>query len=383
MNKDVIFKSAIEILNCALNKKPISEDFKKQLDDSLLKKTYKLLKFHGFNHVLFNFCKENNIELLSPLKEIIESDYFVSISKSENYSYETSRIIEVLTNAKIKHVILKGEELKALYPKGFIRQSTDIDVLVDEKNLNKALKVLKDNFDALKEERNYHDVTLTLSSNVLIELHFTLSENNEKLDSITNDWASNLVKGSTEYNYKFNAEFLICYLITHTAYHFYNGGAGIKPFIDLYLIKNLSFNNEEVLNRLKQGGLDVFYEKVYELISVWFEDKEHTDLTLMMQEFILNGGEFGNFYQSHKALEGKTKGIFKKIFLPYKTLCNYYPILKKCCILYPIFIVVRLVKVLFSKEKLDRAKTQIKSKEITDDKKENLNDLFKNLHLNG
>ncbi len=381
MNKDVIYQSAISVLSCTLNKKPICEDFKKQLDDSLLKKTYKLLKFHGFNHVLFNFYKENNIELSSPLKEIIERDYFIAVSKSENYSYETSRIIEVLTNSKIKHVILKGEELKSLYPKGFIRQSADIDVLVEEQNLNKALKAIKDNFDIVNEERNYHDVTLTLSSNVIIELHFTLSENNEKLDAITSAWALNLVNGSTKYNYKLSIEFLVCYLITHTAYHFYNGGAGLKAFIDLYLIKNLSFNKEIVSSRLKMGGLDVFYEKVYELISVWFENCKHTDLTLKMEEFILNGGEFGNFYQSHKVIEGKAKGIFKKIFLPYKTLCNYYPIVKKCCILYPIFIVVRLVKALFSKEKLDRAKTQIQSKQLTEDKKEQLNDLFNSLKL--
>ena len=72
MNKDVIFQSAIKVIDCALNKKPISEDFKKQLDDSLLKQIYKLLKFHGFNHVLFNFTKENNIELNNTNKFFIE-----------------------------------------------------------------------------------------------------------------------------------------------------------------------------------------------------------------------------------------------------------------------------------------------------------------------
>ena len=42
-----------------------------------------------------------------------------------------------------------------------------------------------------------------------------------------------------------------------------------------------------------------------------------------------------------------------------------------------------IIEALKQSLKQDRAKTQIKSKEITDDKKENLNDLFKNLHLNG
>lgn len=382
MEKDVIFNSAITIIDGALNKKPISDDFKKQLDGELLKKIYKLLKFHGFNHVLFNFSKENDFELFSPLKEIVESDYFTALSKSENTSFESGQIIEALSNGKIKHVILKGEELKSLYPKGFIRQSADIDVLVEEENLEKALKILNENFKIVSQERNFHDVTLITASNVVIELHFTLSENDEKLDLITNDWKDNLVKGKNAYNYKLNTEFLICYLVAHTAYHFYNGGAGIKAVIDLYLIKNLPFNKEIVLNRLKVGGLDIFYEKLNDLVLVWFDGNTHTDLTLKMQEFILSGGEYGNYYQSKKAVNNKNvNNIVKKIFLPYSTLCNYYPSLKKCPLLYPVFIVHRFIKALFSKEKLDRAKKQIKAEELPVDKKENINNLFKELNL--
>lgn len=382
MGKDVIFNSAITIIDGALNKKPISDDFKKQLDGELLKKIYKLLKFHGFNHVLFNFSKENDFELFSPLKEIVESDYFSALSKSENTSFESGQIIEALSKAKIKHVILKGEELKSLYPKGFIRQSADIDVLVEEENLEKALKILNENFEIVSQERNFHDVTLITASNVVIELHFTLSENDEKLDLITNDWKDNLVNGKNAYNYKLNTEFLICYLVTHTAYHFYNGGAGIKAVIDLYLIKNLPFNKEIVLNRLKVGGLDIFYEKLNDLALVWFDGNTHTDLTLKIQEFILSGGEYGNYYQSKKAVNNKNvNNIVKKIFLPYSTLCNYYPSLKKCHLLYPVFIVHRFIKALFSKEKLDRAKKQIKAEDIGEEKKENLNNLFKELNL--
>lgn len=382
MEKDVIFNSAITIIDGALNKKPISDDFKKQLDGELLKKIYKLLKFHGFNHVLFNFSKENDFELFSPLKEIVESDYFTALSKSENTSFESGQIIEALSKAKIKHVILKGEELKGLYPKGFIRQSADIDVLVEEENLEKALKILNENFEIVSQERNFHDVTLITASNVVIELHFTLSENDEKLDLITNDWKDNLVNGKNAYNYKLNTEFLICYLVTHTAYHFYNGGAGIKAVIDLYLIKNLPFNKEIVLNRLKVGGLDIFYEKLNDLVLVWFDGNTHTDLTLKMQEFILSGGEYGNYYQSKKAVNNKkVNNIVKKIFLPYSTLYNYYPSLKKCPLLYPVFIVHRFIKALFSKEKLDRAKKQIKAEELPVDKKENINNLFKELNL--
>ena len=71
-----------------------------------------------------------------------------------------------------------------------------VDILVEEKSLSKALKALKNQLNIVKEERNYHDVTLILDNGVVIELHFTLSENDERLDKITEDCFNNLEKES-------------------------------------------------------------------------------------------------------------------------------------------------------------------------------------------
>ncbi len=381
MEKLVIFDSAIKVLNSALNNEPISEEFKMQLLGNL-KAVYKLLKFNGFNHVFFNFFKDNNLEISDDINDIFKKDYLTCLYKTENASHINKKIIQVLTESKIKHVILKGEELKKYYPKTLLRPSADIDVLVEESNLKKACDALRKNFNIVKSERNYHDVTLTTDLGVIIELHFSLSENNKNLDLVTNDWKNNLVNGNTPYNFNFNNEFLICYLITHTAYHFYNGGTGIKPFIDLYLLlKNIPFDDAVIINRLKLGELNVFYESVLALISVWFYNKPHTNLTLKMQEFVFNGGEYGNYYQSNKNLGDKKSRLLKKVFLPYKTLCNYYPILKKVCVLYPVFIVIRCFKVIFSKQKLESANNQIKATSISQTKKQELTALFKELNL--
>ena len=381
MELNVISLTAIDILNCELNNILMENENKKQLSSEILKGVYKLLKFHGLNHVLFNFVKKNKIEIPKELSNILENDYLKAVLKSEKITFETNSVSNILNDSCIKHAILKGEEIRAFYPKGFIRPSVDIDILVEEKSLSKALKALKNQLNIVKEERNYHDVTLILDNGVVIELHFTLSENDERLDKITEDCFNNLEKDAN-FKYKFNSEFLVAYLITHTAYHFYNGGCGIKSLIDLYLIKtNLKYDENLVIAYLEKGGLAVFYKKLLELTSVWFLSKEHTSTTIKLQEFILNGGEFGSFIQSKKVNESKSKTLIKKVFLPYKTLCNYYPILKKVCILYPVFIVVRCFKVVFSKEKQNRVKNQIKSQVASGENKEKLNSLFKELNL--
>lgn len=380
MNVNVISLIAVNILNCELNDKLVENDIKKQLTSELLKGVYKLLKFHDLNHVLFNFIKRNDIEVSSEFSQKLKNDYLSAVLKSENVTYETKNISNILSDNGIKHVILKGEEIKAYYPKGFIRPSADIDVLVNESSLSKALKAIENNLKVVSTKRNYHDVTIVLDNGIIIELHFTLSEHDERLDSVIENYLDNLEKIS-DYKYRFNSEFMIAYLITHTAYHFYNGGCGIKSYIDLFLLKSkINYDENIVLSYLEKGNLTVFYKKVFELINVWFNGELHTDTTLKMEEFVVNGGAYGSFYQSQKSTENFSKRILKKIFLPYKTLSNYYPVLKKVCVLYPVFIVVRCFKVIFSKEKRDRAINQINAKEI--DNKDKIKSLFKELDLN-
>ncbi len=380
MDVNVISSIAINILNCEINDKLVENDIKKQLSSELLKGVYKLLKFHDLNHVLFNFIKKNDIEVPSEFAKILKNDYLSAVLKSENVTFETRNVSKILSDTGVKHVILKGEELKGYYPKGFIRPSADIDVLVEENSLSKALKALKSNLEVVSMERNYHDVTIVLDNGIIIELHFTLSENDDRLDRVTEGYLDNLEK-VVDFKYKFNNEFTVAYLITHIAYHFYNGGCGIKSFIDLHLIKSkINYDENIVISYLEKGNLTVFYKKVFELIGVWFNKEVYDETTLEMERFVLNGGAYGSFYQSQKSTENFKNRIIKKIFLPYKTLCNYYPVLKKACILYPFFIVVRCFKVVFSKEKRERVKNQINAKEI--DNKDKIISLFKELNLN-
>ncbi|MBO5927219.1 MAG: nucleotidyltransferase family protein [Clostridia bacterium] len=379
MDERLIFSCSIAVVNWALDKKPIDGLMKEKLNNNVLTYVFKLLKFHGLSHLLYGFIRENQIEVSNNLNLAIEKSYLKALTESENIGFEYARIVTALNNSKIKHVTLKGEYLKAFYNKDFIRPSCDVDILVLEKGVDEAVNALKDNLEVVKAERNYHDVTINLKSGVLVELHFTLSENVKNLDAITKNYLNYIEKKSGEdYSYKFKNEFLISYLVVHTAYHFYNGGAGLKPFIDLYLLKRgLSYNEEEVLSILKNGNLTVFYKRVFDLIDVWFNGKAYNDIAIEMEKFIFNGGEYGSYYQT----KSDKKGVIRKIFLPYKAMCNYYPILKKACVLYPFFIIARLFKGVFSKEKLQRAKKKIKSEKVSSFKKEKIENLFKELNL--
>ena len=163
-----------------------------------------------------------------------------------------------------------------------------------------------------------------------------------------------------------------------------HGGSGIKPFIDLYLIKNaISLNQSKLLDFLKKGKLEEFYYKIMHFIEVWFDEKEYDEFSLLLEDYVLLGGVYGSAEQQNAVASIKTKkrsGLIKKVFLPYKTLKEYYPILNKLAILYPFCVVIRLFRVLFNKERLNRAKKEIKAS-LDEDKKQKIEKLFKELNI--
>ena len=142
------------------------------------------------------------------------------------------------------------------------------------------------------------------------------------------------------------------------AKHFVRGGCGIKPFVDLYLIKkNLSFNEENLCSYLADAGLLAFYKTVVELLSVWFDNSSHTEKTKSLQDFIIEGGVYGTALNSSRVKaakgEGKLKSFLKLMFLSRANLEIIYPELKKHPNKFPIFQVKRWFGV-FNKDKREK-----------------------------
>ena len=147
-------------------------------------------------------------------------------------------------------------------------------------------------------------------------------------------------------------ELFLLYHIYHMAKHFINGGCGIKPLVDLWLIRNkMPIDESRALAMLEEGGLLEFYKKSIALCNVWFDGGVHDTTTREMEEYILQGGVYGTLEQqlamSQSRKGGKGKHLMSKIFLPYRKMLIYYPSLQKAPILYPIYQVRRWLRILF------------------------------------
>ena len=274
-------------------------------------------------------------------------------------SEELNRITGALDNVGIPYIPLKGAVLKQLYPEPELRTSSDIDVLVREKDLDNAVKAVETTTDFKFESRNYHDVQMRVPGTVL-EMHFSIKENMANIDKLLSrawDFAKPTGSGT---RYAFTSEFQIFHVIAHMSYHMVHGGLGIRPFLDLWLLRNKTeFDEEKVRKMCEECGILTFYEKSCRLVNAWMEGRAIPEELASFEEYCLNGGVFGSAESVNASrMRNKQKGeyVLKRLLVSREVLEEEYPVLKEKQYLLPVYQVDRWMRLLDPKKRSNALK---------------------------
>ena len=247
------------------------------------------------------------------------------------------RIRTALNDAQIPYILLKGAVLRNLYPDPLMRTSSDIDILVQEKHLDQAVRVLEERTDFTVHKRNYHDMSM-VSRRVHLELHFHIKEMMENIDPLLIrvwEYAQPTEEGSL---YVLSPEFQIFHVIAHMSYHMVHGGLGIRPFLDLWLLREKTTYDETIVRDMcSETSILTFYEKCCSLTEVWMGEctstdggeEELPDPTLsVFENYCLDGGVFGSVENTDASMQREHRGLpflAQKIFLNKKELEARYP----------------------------------------------------------
>ena len=348
------------------------------LDSSALTQLWKISKKHDIGHIIASALLKNELIEANDIKQELKKSCMLSIYRCESMKHAYSEICSALENAEIPYIPLKGAVLRPLYPEEWMRTSCDIDILVREEDVDRAAEALINTLGYKADENpHYHDVSLFSPEGVHLELHFSIKEAMENIDSLLSKvWEYASASENSLYRYELTPEFFLFHHIAHMSYHFTHGGCGIKPFIDLYIIeKNITFDDNVVRQYCKQCGIESFYNYVLQLTNVWFGNEKHSEITQKMQDYIISGGVYGS-QKNQIALNQSKKGsnlkfILYRIFMPYNLLKTAYPVLEKHKWLYGFMLIHRWFKIFFG-GRLKRAarelsiSTSIDSKSITD-----------------
>lgn len=294
------------------------------------------------------------------------------------------RIRGVFDEEGIPYILLKGAVIRCLYPDITLRSNSDMDILVHETDIERAVHLLEEKTDFKTNKRHYHDISM-ISTRVHLELHFSIKEYDEQLDPILVkawEYAKPSGEGSM---HVFSPEYQIFHVVAHMRHHFLRGGLGIRPFLDLWLLRNKTqYNEDQVQSLVSKCGILQFYTECCYLSDVWMGSKEHTDTSSLFESFCLSGGVFGNEQFRTAGAQRHKRGwryLCNSIFPPkYQVKERYKDLSGKEHIL-PYYYVKRW-KCWLSKERRDNLNQQIKAS-MTSDKKyqDAADDLFRKLGL--
>lgn len=240
------------------------------------------------------------------------------------------KIETALNEEQIPYIPLKGSVLRNLYPASEMRTSCDIDVLVHEEDIDKAVTTIEQTTDFTMRKSNYHDISM-VNQDVHLELHFSILENMENIDKLLSQVWDYAVpdKGS---RYKLTPEFQIFHVIAHMSYHMVHGGLGIRPFLDLWLLKTKTECDEETVRQMcSDCSILTFYEKCCDLVNAWMSGEPVPEDLTTLEEYAMNGGVFGSKDNALASKQRENRGFsyfLHRVFMSRELLETEYPKLK-------------------------------------------------------
>lgn len=346
---------------------PMTDEEKAQFSEEMVQDLMMLAKKHDLAHLAgYGVYKNELLDKSSPYYPKIQQAQIMAVFRYEKLNYEFERLCEALEKAEIPFIPLKGSVLRRYYPEPWMRTSCDIDVLVHEEDVDRAACVLSEECGYDRKNLTSHDISLYSQDGQHIELHYALVEDgraNSAPDILREIWHCTVVRRGKHFWNELTDEMFYFYHIAHMAKHFTNGGCGIRPFIDLWILDRIRTADHTARNALLQkGNLLQFTEVARNLNRCWMEDAVHDSMTQQMENFILFGGVYGNT-QNRIIIQQQKKGgrlayIYSRLILPYDSLKTLYPILLKHRWLLPLMQVRRWFKLL-KPDVANRAKQEL------------------------
>ena len=347
----------LALIRYAVKKTPLTDEEKALFSAEMLPELYSVSREQDIVHLVGYALKRNGM-LTDGDAEIIkklDKQHPLAIFRCERLRYDVSEICAALERAEIDYLPLKGTVIRDKYPEGWMRTSCDIDILVRENELERAAELLVKEKGYRREELGSHDLSMFSPEGVHLELHYSLIEDDvigrsdEPLDHVWS-YAAPIENGG--HGHVMSDDMFYYYHIAHMAKHFVQGGCGTRPLIDLWVLNNrVEHDGEKRRALLEKGGLLTFAENAEMLSRVWFGEDEHTETTLQMQEYLFDGGVYGNMTNrvavQHVKSGSKFRYLLSRVWIPYETMRFYYPSIGNRKFLLPFYQVRRWFRLLF------------------------------------
>ena len=334
----------LDILRCSLKGERIVPELNEKLTPDVILSVYKLAHKHFLAHLVSRYVFAHQLPVPPELARKFQQADIRCVLNHEKMKLAYRQICDAFEEARIDYIPLKGSVLRGYYPDDSMRTSCDIDILVREEELDRAVTVLEQK-QFKGGERIFHDVSLFAPNGTHLELHFSICEKMDRLDAVLkNAWNHAVLEQGSRY--AFQDAFFLFHQFSHMAYHFQSGGCGIRSLMDIWVMEHhmkLSYSCAEKL--LKKAGIHQFAAEMTKLANRCFSERNVSDPVL---DYIWRGGVYGikqNEVMVKKMQSGGLLGYLKKrILKPYSSMIIIYPVLAKFPLILPVCWVHRWIK---------------------------------------
>ena len=244
------------------------------------------------------------------------------------YHAERSKILREFDERGIRYLPLKGIILKGIYPKPEMREMSDNDILCDREKMSEIRKLMKSMGYSCKMFGKFHH-DMYYKKPVLFEMHTDL----------------------------FNSvEFPEAYSYYKTYKHYSSAGTGLRSLLDVYIInktKGQTLDRAYISREFNHFGLEDFERKVRGLSQKTFTLQPLSESDMKELSFYVNSGSYGTIdnlvisrFKHDSSIKSKRRYLLKRIFPDMRNLKVSAPVVYRHRILYPGYVVFRLVRYL-------------------------------------
>ena len=251
-----------------------------------------------------------------------------------------------LNEAGIWYVPLKGIILKKYYPKPFMREMADHDILIDPSRAEDVKKIMEDlGFTTISFGKKHHD-EYRKKTVLNYEIHTSL-----------------FMKETDPKRYEYycsrrdfaRLEDIYIYLVAHEHKHYSQRGTGLRSLLDIFLfLKKESIDWDYVEKEVSKLGIGEFEQKNRQLAVSMFSAGKETDEQML--SYILSSGTYGTYAnlvekKMNKYGSNRVTYILRRCCVPvrasnpaYQSFARVYPEFYKNKILLPLLPFYRILR---------------------------------------
>lgn len=357
---DNVHKGVIALMKAAVtgSAQPLPEGFE-------LSAATEIIRRHHIGALAYEGAVLCGIDSKEATMQSLFKSYCMALMHSERQLREVERICAAFEAAGIDYMLLKGCNMKKLYPKSELRAMGDADILIRLGQYEQIKPVMEAlGFEEMKEWYNTYNWK---SPSLLLELHKEMIPACDKdyYEYYLDIWEK--VQNRQGHEYCMSAEDETVFLLTHFAKHFRSSGIGIRHVLDMWvwLHSKTALNEAHIRRELEKLRLWDFYTNVRHLTEYWFESGEADEAVQWMSGFVLSGGSWGDELSgmlsgairdgrhSENASAGKAAHYLRRLFPTLTTMQSKWAPLKRFPWLLPFAWIVRAVyKVIFDRKRV-------------------------------